>query len=103
MTFNSYKSEAIRTVVYPRQYAIAYPALKLMGELGELLEACNDGHWDNIKKECGDCCWYLAALCSDSGISIDIHLLNFPRGPVDLEKLRDRANRNVLQGSGDNR
>lgn len=48
-------------------------------------------------KEIGDCLWYLSALCNELGISL------FEAALTNLKKLRSRTERNMLQGSGDNR
>lgn len=70
-----YQTRAVATAIYPRQYAIAYPALGLIGELTELKEAiwqC-DGPTQNIQpvvKEAGDVMWYCANLASDMGVCL---------------------------------
>lgn len=48
-------------------------------------------------KEIGDVLWYLGALCGELGITLSMAAL------VNLRKLKDRTDRNALQGSGDNR
>jgi NTP pyrophosphatase (non-canonical NTP hydrolase) len=52
---------------------------------------------DGLKKELGDVLWYLAALASDLGVTLE----EVAAGNV--AKLRSRAERGVLGGSGDNR
>lgn len=50
-----------------------------------------------VKKECGDVIWYLAAICRDAGFELgDVMLGN-------LNKLRARALKQKLHGSGDDR
>jgi NTP pyrophosphatase (non-canonical NTP hydrolase) len=50
-----------------------------------------------LKKEIGDTFWYIAAICSELGFEMnDVAESN-------IKKLKDRQNRNVLKGSGDNR
>lgn len=58
-----------------------------------------DGEEDlqELKKELGDVLWYMAAICSDFGLSLD------DVATTNYNKLKDRMNRNVIQGSGDNR
>jgi NTP pyrophosphatase (non-canonical NTP hydrolase) len=52
---------------------------------------------EELKKELGDILWYLSAICSDFGISLqDVAQTNH-------DKLESRRERNVLNGSGDNR
>ena len=52
---------------------------------------------DQLKKEAGDILWQLSGLCSVMGWSLeDIAQQN-------LDKLADRKERKVIDGSGDNR
>ena len=52
---------------------------------------------EEIKKELGDVLWYIASMCDNLGITLkDVATGN-------IEKLRDRNKRGVLEGSGDNR
>lgn len=72
MNLNEYQVRAYSTAIYPPQYKVVYPVLKLMGELGELDQADgdqNDGY-EAIIKEAGDVFWYLAALCTDLGYQL---------------------------------
>jgi len=123
MNFNEYQEKAMRTAVYPKKYSCIYPALGLAGESGETCEKVKklirdhefdpeiftcclvdddvpQAWWDKrdeIEKEIGDILWYVAALARDFGIDLnDVAEKN-------IEKLRSRAERNVLKGSGDNR
>ena len=58
----------------------------------ELLDEIED-----MKKELGDVLWYISALARDLDIDLDtIAQLN-------LQKLKDRQERNKIQGSGDDR
>jgi NTP pyrophosphatase (non-canonical NTP hydrolase) len=50
-----------------------------------------------LKDELGDCAWYLAVLASMAGLTLDEVLVR------NLEKLASRAERGVIQGSGDTR
>lgn len=51
----------------------------------------------NLVKELGDVCWQLAACCTELGFDLgDIMEIN-------LAKLQDRCDRDVLVGEGDNR
>lgn len=108
MTFNEYQEQALSTAIYPDQYRIFYPSLGLVGESGEVAEKVKKvlrdkgGLFDEltkaeIVKEISDVLWYLAALASDLGVSLD-HVAE-----VNISKLLSRKERNVLQGSGDNR
>lgn len=50
-----------------------------------------------LKKELGDVLWYLSQVALDNGFALsDVAELN-------ISKLEDRRQRNVLLGSGDNR
>lgn len=77
----------------------------LPGEVGEIsslrAKAIRDGrkadYDQQIKKELGDVLWFVAMLAADHGFTLeDVANSN-------IHKLRDRKDRNVLTGSGDNR
>ena len=108
MLMDAYQRRARKTVVYPRKHAIIYPALGLAGESGEVCEKIkkylrgdytlsDEEKIDELEKEIGDVLWYLANLASDLHLSLDIIAAK------NLNKLRDRQDRNVLQGDGDDR
>ena len=91
----------------PRRIDGMYNALGMNGEAGECAEkvkkAARDGVVDyaayrtEVCKELGDVLWYLSQLARDFGFTLqDV-------ADANLAKLRDRASRNVLGGSGDNR
>lgn len=113
MNFNEYQIEARKTAIYPNMnmshsLALAYLGLGLTGEAGECAEKIKklirdkDGviteeFKDNLILEISDIMWYMSNLCSE---------LNIPLETVaykNLEKLKSRAERNMLKGSGDNR
>jgi NTP pyrophosphatase (non-canonical NTP hydrolase) len=103
MDLDTYQRQARRTAIYPRQEIPLYPALGLMGEAGEVAEKVKkwfrDGTIDKVAvaRELGDVLWYVANLADDLGFTMsDIADLN-------LRKLEDRARRDVLRGSGDDR
>lgn len=109
MDLREYETQATKTAIYPRSMAIIYPTLGLTGEAGEVAEKVKkmirDGSIDPnaLHKEIGDVLWYLAALCHDISDEYGLDLSLSKAAESNLEKLADRANRNVLQGSGDNR
>lgn len=105
--FSEYQGAARTTAVYPEDKAVIYPALGLAGEVGEVCEKIKKvirdkgGDFSVVRedliKELGDVCWYLANLAFD---------LNIDLGEVartNLKKLSDRKARGVIQGSGDDR
>ena len=108
MDFNSYQQAARRTALYADAYRLTYPALGLASEAGEVAGKIKkvlrdqDGRLEPpqieaIRDELGDVLWYVAALASDLGLSLqDIASGN-------IEKLLSRAARGKLQGEGDRR
>jgi NTP pyrophosphatase (non-canonical NTP hydrolase) len=109
MNLNDYQRMARETAVYPREYGIIYPALGLAGEAGEAVEkvkkAVRKGgasyrselDMQGLVKELGDVMWYIANIASDMGVTLEAIAM------VNIEKLADRAKRDVLKGEGDNR
>jgi len=108
MNLNDYQQSALKTALYPRQYAIVYPALGLNGEAGEVADKVKKVIRDNggdfsperreqIAFELGDVLWYVATMAHDLGYSLD------EIADMNISKLADRARRNKLSGSGDNR
>lgn len=53
--------------------------------------------YKDLIKEIGDELWYIAAKCTELGITLE------QAAAVNLDKLKDRQNRGTLSGSGDNR
>lgn len=122
MDFNEYQAAAQTTALYldgikkrfpelpediMKMLGVSYAGLG-MGETGEvqgkvkkIIRDCggiiNDQHKEEIKKELGDCLWYVAAMCTELGIDMN----NVAES--NIKKLFSRKERNVLQGSGDNR
>lgn len=108
MDFNTYQQQAATTAVYPESAKYVYPTLGLCGEAGEVAEKIKKVIRDNggvfteekkkeIIKEVGDVLWYIAALLSDLGVTMDETAVG------NLEKLFSRKERGVLNGNGDNR
>ena len=129
-TFKAYQRAATKTAIYPGQgtpLGLAYCALKLNGEAGELAEhvgkamrddglipqvdgedadntplALLDGKLKSARmalvvKEVGDVLWYLSAICNEVGCTLE------DAAAINLRKLKDRSDRDALQGSGDER
>ena len=109
MDFNTYQKNARLTAQYPNLGSnYIYPTLGLVGEAGEVAEKVKkvirdkNGIFDDtskigIKKELGDVLWYIANLCTELNFNMeDVALQN-------LEKLKLRAAKGVISGSGDDR
>jgi NTP pyrophosphatase (non-canonical NTP hydrolase) len=101
LSFTDYQIKARATAFYSDK--LIYPTLGLCGEAGEVAEKVKkflrDGTMDDreVAKELGDVLWYLSNLAEDLGYDlIEIAQMN-------IDKLEDRARRNALRGSGDNR
>ena len=109
MDFNTYQKKARLTAQYPNLGSnYIYPTLGLVGESGEVAEKVKkvirdkNGIFDEdskkgLKKELGDVLWYLSNMCTEFNFSLeDIALQN-------LEKLKLRAAKGKISGSGDDR
>ncbi len=114
MDLDDYQVSARRTAIYREvtgegsQLAIAYTALGLAGEVGEVadkvkkiirdskelndIEVLND-----LEKELGDVLWYFALCCDELGLNPN------EVAHKNLDKLAKRQEENKLRGSGDNR
>ena len=111
MTFNEYQELAAGTAIYPKRGEIsglAYTALGLNGEAGEVAEKIkkalrdNNGVIDEAKtyelaKELGDVLWYVSETASQLNLSLG------QIAEINVEKLYSRKDRGALQGSGDDR
>ena len=102
MYLSQYQKQAAETAIYPKNKALEYLALGLVGEAGEVAnkikKVIRDGTSpNNVRDELGDVLWYLAMLSTELGYSLDTV------ADKNLWKLANRKERNVLGGSGDNR
>jgi len=104
MDFNEYQEKATETVSYPKSQAVFYPTLGLSGESGEIANKVKKvmrgdpgADFSGVSDELGDVLWYLAAIATDLGVTLE-EIAN-----KNIEKLRDRRARGVIKGSGDNR
>lgn len=82
---NSYQTLANRTLIpspdfeiTPEQVMISWNALGLVGEAGEVAELVKKGIYhqhgidrEAVKKELGDVLWYVAALATEFGFSME--------------------------------
>jgi NTP pyrophosphatase (non-canonical NTP hydrolase) len=108
MELSEYQRLSRRTAEYPREAWLAYPALGLAGEAGEVAEHAKKTIRDDggsvseerraaMAKELGDVLWYVAQLASELGLELEV------LARENLEKLSSRQRRGVLSGSGDER
>lgn len=105
MEWNDYCKATEETAIYPKDKRLEYLAMGLAGEAGEVAnlvkkyirgDFVNDmpTFWKRLEGELGGTAWYLGQLSLHYCQSVLEH---------NLEKLRDRKRRGVLQGSGDER
>ena len=114
MTLEEYQKQAMTTCMASSEN-FSYMFLNLVGEVGEFAskiakairkeENCIDyndlgvtvTNNEELQKEAGDIIWQLSGLCTVMGWNLeDIAQQN-------LDKLASRQQRNVIDGSGDNR
>jgi NTP pyrophosphatase (non-canonical NTP hydrolase) len=109
MELNEFQKLALKTRLHTAN--AEYIRNGLVAEVGEYLghyaKMQRDGYkWgyneykENQRlrnKEIGDILWFVAALAEDEGMSLEA----VAQGVIN--KLQDRATRNVLEGSGDDR
>lgn len=109
ITFDYYQKLSRRTAIYPnigKNYV--YPTLGLADESGEVVGKIKKAIRDNggkitrekrseVSKELGDVLWYVAQLATEMKLSLSEVALD------NLEKLKSRAKRGKIGGSGDNR
>ena len=109
MDFKTYQKIARSTAQYPNLGSNnIYPTLGLVGEAGEVAEKVkkvirdkkgifDDESKNGIKKELGDVLWYISNLCNEFEFNLeDVALEN-------IEKLKLRAAKGKISGSGDDR
>lgn len=122
MTLNEYQRQAMTTCL-PKSENFSYMMLNLAAEVGEIAGKVgkmirkgqariddnditmyhgSDPEVDrqrelDLQKEAGDVLWQISGLCSVMGWSLD----DIAR--QNLQKLADRQQRHVIDGSGDNR
>ena len=109
MNFDEYQKAAVKTgrrTDAPNE--LFHLGLGLVGEAGEIAEKLkklvrdHDADQskldtDDLAKELGDVLWYVAAFANYLGFSLD------DIAAKNIAKLADRMERNVINGSGDNR
>lgn len=106
LTLHDYQTEARKTLLMDNEHLLAYLALGLGGEAGEIqnkLKKVLRGDYpasdirEALAGELGDVLWYLAMLCE----ALDLGLEDVAR--ANLDKLASRAERGQIRGSGDTR
>lgn len=109
MNFAEYQAQAKQFAVYEEE---TYPFVGLPGEVGEFLDipakslrgdnllerfGSREAIREQVMKEAGDVLWMLTACLEELEMSLqDVAEMN-------IKKLKDRQERDVLKGSGDNR
>jgi hypothetical protein len=103
MTFNDYQQQAMKTAIFTQPF---YPFASLMIEAAEYADLVTKPmlRGDNVPidpqemiAEAGDVLWNLAASLDQYSITLD------QVATYNIQKLKDRAARGVIQGSGGNR
>jgi NTP pyrophosphatase (non-canonical NTP hydrolase) len=107
---DAYQEGALGTALFPDigGERCIYPALGLANEAGEVLGKIKKLYRDGdgrvtpefrrvVKKELGDVLWYVAVLAD----AFDLRISEVAE--ANLEKLADRADRDAIRGSGDDR
>ena len=109
MNFKTYQKNARETAQYPNLGSnYIYPTLGLVGEAGEVAEKVkkvirdkngifDENTKDALKKELGDVLWYLSNLSTELNFDLEEVALK------NLEKLKLRAAKGLISGSGDDR
>ena len=104
-TFKKYQKAAHKTAVYPEGNGIIYNTLGLTSEVGEVASIVSKWvrgdkdhiNLDTISKELGDVLWFVSELSYVLGLTLE------GIAQENLKKLKDRQERNVLKGDGDER
>lgn len=108
MQINEYQEWTDKTAIYPKNAGIAYTILGLASETGEVAGkfkkiirdengVLTEERKNQLIDELGDVFWYATRLATELGIPVEEILQR------NHDKLEDRLNRNVIQGSGDKR
>lgn len=106
MKASNYQVQAKETAIFPKDKALEYLTLGLVGEAGEIAnkvkKVIRDGNRlnnpkQNVRDEIGDVLWYCAMLANELNVNLGKIMED------NLRKLSDRKTRGTLSGSGDNR
>lgn len=105
MDLNNYQTEAEK---FHQFKSVLYPYFALTEEVGEFMGKLAKAHRGDatltadeldlaLKKELGDVLWNVAAIASLHGWTLE------SVAELNLDKLKDRAARNMIRGTGDER
>jgi NTP pyrophosphatase (non-canonical NTP hydrolase) len=105
MEINEYQMQADKSAVYPKNTdeGLYYVTMGLVGEAGEVAnkikKVIRDGvlNKKDVADELGDVLWYVAMMAYELGFDLNTVAEN------NLQKLRSRLDRGVVQGEGDSR
>ena len=106
MDLKTYQAEALKTAIYPKENAVAYAVLGIVGEAGEIANKVKkilrgDKNVAELKEqtiaEIGDVMWYLAALAHE--LDTDLSTI----ASDNIKKLHSRYERGLIKGAGDQR
>lgn len=117
LSFGEYGAKAYSLAIYPKHpnlgqdvintQNLVYPVLGMVGEAGEVAEkikkiirgkeVCITDKRAEVAKEIGDVLWYVNACAMELGYTLE------EIAQMNLDKLFDRKDRDVLHGEGDNR
>lgn len=106
MTFEDYQSQTYSTNLYPEDMMLFCLALGINSEAGEIADKIKKFYRGDqmdtglkllLMGEIGDILWYISESANYLGVGLsEIAQMN-------IEKLKDRAKRCVINGSGDER
>ena len=110
ISMNDYQREASTTAKYPLDKGLEYCVLGLVSEAGEVAGKLkkfirdddsdmpmSDKRHDELVSELGDVLWYVAMVATELNVSLN------EIAHSNISKLKDRQQRDVISGDGDNR
>lgn len=109
LALTDYQIRALSTAIYPEDQGLAYTALGLAGEAGEVADKVKKLLRDHggklgsqqlregLARELGDVLWYVAAVAHELGYDLE------EIAWINLDKLALRHQNGTIQGEGDHR
>lgn len=101
---DQYQLDAVHLAVYPKEVGLQYCLLQLAseageaaGKLGKALRKGTEIDPEAMALELGDVLWYVANTAHELGYDLS------KIAQMNIEKLIDRTERNVVHGDGDYR